>query len=258
MDEKIGRQQAHFDSIAERYEKARQHRNHLCLKELIWSEILGDKLLDLPDPVSVLEPMCGFGDGLQILASRLSQTVEYSGFDFSGEVISRLKRRQPAIDVWEADVSTFESDRSYDIIILLGGLHHVPHIAAKVVSRLSAYVAKGGFFINFEPTHGNALFRSIRERIYNRNALFDEQTERAFAVDELLGFFQAGGLEPVDVIYPGLLSYILYYNPDAFPYLNIGSPRLVRAIWALERKLVRSRFGRKVSFATLSMWRKPV
>lgn len=257
MDDRIDRQKAHFDSIAERYERARQHRNHLCLKELMWTEILGGRLRDLTAPVSVLEPMCGFADGLQILASRLPVPIDYSGFDYSTEVVARLKRKQPEIRVWEADVSTFETSRSFDVVILLGGLHHVPHIAETVVWRISQYIAPGGYFISFEPTDGNSLFRLVRQRIYNGNSLFDETTERAFSVEELLGFFEAADLEPVDITFPGLLSYVLYYNPDAFPYLNIGTPRLVKIIWSLERKLIHSAVGRKISFATLSMWRKP-
>jgi len=254
VDGRIERQKKHFDSIAERYERARQHPNHLCLKNLIWSEFLGDSLSQLPETVRVLEPMCGFADGKSILSDYVDGRIDYHGFDYSTEVVTRLKEKHPEVNVWQQDVSTFSSDDQYDIIILLGGLHHVPHIAGDVVKRLSERLSDTGIFINLEPTYGNRLFQSVREWIYRRNSLFDEQTERAFSVAELRGFFEASGLEPSTIIYPGLLAYVLYYNPDAFPYLNIGRPGLVKAIWSMERPLVRGRLARSLSFATLSMW----
>ena len=160
MDDKISRQQEHFDTIAERYEKARQHPNHLRLKDLIWKELIGKIVSDLPNPVKVLEPMCGFADGKLILSTHTEQTIDYYGFDYSNEVVTRLNRRQPELRVWQQDVSQFESGDRFDIIILLGGLHHVPHIAGDVVARLSQCLAGGGLFINLEPTHGNSFFKA--------------------------------------------------------------------------------------------------
>ncbi len=257
MDDRIDRQKAHFDSIAGRYEKARLHPNHLCLKRLIWSEFFGDFAAHLPARIRVLEPMCGFADGKAIVSEFLDKRVDYFGFDYSGEVVDRLRSRNPDVNVWQQDVSTFESVDEFDLIILLGGLHHVPHIAGDVVRRLADCLAPGGVFINLEPTHGNALFQWVRESVYRRNSLFDETTERAFSVSELNSMFENAGLTQRVMMYPGLLAYILYYNPDAFPALNIGRPGLVRAIWSIERPLVRSGLARALSFATLSMWARP-
>ena len=257
MDNRIERQRSHFDSIADRYERARSHPNHLCLKQLIWSEFFGNFAASLAPKVRVLEPMCGFADGRSILASAIDSEIEYHGFDYSSEVVERLRAKDPGINVWQQDVAAFESELRFDIIILLGGLHHVPHVAGDVVRRLSRCLADGGVFINLEPTHGNPVFRWVRESIYRRNSLFDETTERAFGVDELTGFFSKAGMQARGIMYPGLLAYVMYYNPDAFPALNIGGPGLVKGVWSLERRLVRSGFARALSFATLSMWCKP-
>jgi hypothetical protein len=59
-------------------------------------------------------------------------------------------------------------------------------------------------------------------------------------------------------MYPGLAAYVLYYNPDAFPALNFGGPETVRRLFALERPFLRSAAARTLSFATLSLWRKPL
>ena len=57
--------------------------------------------------------------------------------------------------------------------------------------------------------------------------------------------------------WPGLASYVLYYNPDAFPSLNLGGERAVRTAFALDRPFFRTPIGRFFSFATLSLWRRP-
>lgn len=257
MTDKVARQTAHFDSVAETYRTSRQHRNHRALKDLMWREFFRGKDGLRTNGLVVLEPMCGFADGREILATHLGGEIDYSGFDYSGAVIESLKRSHPDIAVTRQDVTRFETDRQYDIVILLGGLHHVPHAAADVVGRLARALKPGGYFISLEPTDGNPLFTMVRRWIYRRNALFDEETERSFTLAEYYGLFDKAGLRHIDSFYPGLLAYVLYYNPDAFPWLNIGGRGLVRAIWGLERPFRRGAIGRRLSFATLGLWQRP-
>jgi len=257
VKDKIARQQAHFDSIAEAYFSARQGANHQLLKDLMWRDFLGRHEELRRDGLTVLEAMCGFGEGKDIIERALGIAVSYSGFDFSNAVVARMRETRPDIDISQADVTQYEGREQFDLVMLVGGLHHVHHAAAEAVARLSRAIRPGGYLLNFEPTDGNPVFRWIRDRIYRGNGLFDEQTERAFAVDELLGLFRSAGLDRVDVAWPGLLSYVLYYNPYAFPSLNLGGERAVRAAYALDRPFVRTGLGRCLSFATLSLWRRP-
>jgi SAM-dependent methyltransferase len=257
MTNKTERQREHFNTIADTYFNARRHSNHLLLKSLMWSDFLGDQELLRRDGLKVLEAMCGYADGKSILEDTLNINVEYSGFDYSDEIVNHLKNEEPSLNIFHADAGTVNLEKSYDLIVLLGGLHHVPHMATDVINRMVGAIKKGGFFLNLEPTSGNWLFTKIRERIYARNSLFDEETEKAFDVNDLLNMFQSAGLEKVDIAHPGLLSYILYYNPDAFPALNIGGERCVRTAFGLDKMFLRNRIGKALSFATLSLWRKP-
>ncbi len=255
--DKTERQREHFNSIAERYREARSGHNHLLLKSLIWSELLASRTELQQGPLSVLEAMCGYADGEQILATHLGVDICYSGFDYSDEVVTTLQSQRPELNVWQQDVGTYQAESEYDLVIIIGGLHHVPHAATDVVVGLARALKPGGWFVNFEPTSGNPLFTGIRQAIYKQNPLFDEETERAFAVGEYLDMFKAAKLEPVDVFYPGLLAYVLYYNPDAFPWLNFGGEKMVKSAFALDRLWYRNRIGRALSFATLGLWRKP-
>jgi SAM-dependent methyltransferase len=250
------RQREHFNKVAAVYEAARRDANHLLLKELMWDELLGGRYELRVPGLAVLEAMCGFADGKDILERHLGVMVAYEGFDYSDEVVTKVRATRPELNVWQENVESFTIRRPYDLVLVIGGLHHVPHVVEPVIAHLVQAVRPGGWFINFEPTHGNRLAQVVREGIYKRNRLFDEETERAFPVQEYLDLLAGAGLRPVDVMYPGLLSYILYYNPDAFPWLNVGGGSLVRLLFRLDRPLMRRWLGRKLSFATLGLWRK--
>lgn len=256
--DKIERQQAHFDGIADDYYAARRDGNHLLLKELMWHDFLAHHGELRRDGLRVLEAMCGFGDGKAILETALDIKVNYTGFDFSNAVVAKMRDTRPELNIHQADVTVYEPRDQFDLVVLLGGLHHVHHAAAEAVRRISGAVRPGGYLLNFEPTDGNPLFRWVRERIYQRNELFDAQTERGFAVSELFALFEEAGLECADVVYPGLSSYVLYYNPDAFPSLNLGGARAVKTSFALDQLFIRNFIGRFFSFATLSLWRRPL
>ncbi len=257
----VDRQRDHFNAIADQYNNARSHKNHLLIKELIWHNAL--KNLSLFDCLkdqktyNLLEPMCGFAEGGALVSHHMDIAINYSGFDYSDVVIEKLKKQNPDILVWQEDATQWHpEDNTYDIIILIGGLHHVPDHAAEVVKNLSHGLKKGGIFINFEPTYGNPITQWIRKKIYQKNALFDEKTERDFSVKELKNYFLAASLSPLRIRYPGVLSYILFYNPDAFPLLNRGGQGLVKTTFLMDRLLYKTKLGAFLSFATLSIWQK--
>jgi SAM-dependent methyltransferase len=252
----VEKQRKHFESISETYYHSRQEKNHLLLKELMWAFFFRDKQYLKKEGLSVLEPMCGYAQGKDLLETFLQPDLLYEGFDYSATLVDIVRQRTPAITISCGDVTTFRSPRTFDLIILLGGLHHVYVHAGAVVGKLHQALNAAGYFISLEPTHDNILFRNIRERIYRKNPLFDDDTERAFELDELNSVFQANGFFLVDQIYPGLLSYVLYYNPDAFPKLNLGGSPVVKALFQLDSLFFRNYIGKKLSFATLSLWRK--
>jgi SAM-dependent methyltransferase len=257
-DQLLERQREHFNAIADRYHTGRQTPNHLHLKDRMWNDVFRG-IQDFRDrPIDMLEPMCGFCDGLDIVSRYLTPNITYQGYDYSDSVIETARLERPGINIWQADATKhLPPKNSFDLIIIIGGLHHTPLAASSIVSNLVPALRPGGLFINFEPTHGNLLFKKIREQIYRKNSLFDEQTERAFAVSDLVGMFDDAGLKLRKILYPGLLSYVLYYNPDAFPFLNMGGSRLVAASYAFDKMFYGNAIGRTFSFATLSIWNKP-
>lgn len=256
MSDDLQRQRDHFESVSNEYYAARQGKNHLLLKKLMWDYFLTNKNYILPPNSDVLEAMCGYSEGKSILEERFGNRFRYSGFDYSRPLVEMARQRFPESRIFLADATQIEEPQSCDLLILIGGLHHVYRHTDEVLSRLWRAVRPGGYFINLEPTHNNFVFRRIREGIYSRNTLFDNETERAYELSELNHSYKKAGFRIVDQISPGMLSYVLYYNPDAFPTLNLGGERCVRAAFAFDRALLRSWIGRYFSFATLSLLAK--
>jgi SAM-dependent methyltransferase len=253
----VERQRQHFNSIAGRYQTGRKDENHLYLKKLMWGDALAPVTRFRGRHVDVLEPMCGFCDGLGIIKSYITDDVSYSGYDYSDTVIASVGKSEPALNIWQADATTYHPPTgAFDIIILIGSLHHTPNNAAEIIANCSRGLRPNGIFISFEATDGNILFRRAREAIYRRNTFFDEATERAFRAADLIAMFRAANLRPLSISYPGLLSYVLYYNPDAFPFLNIGGRRLVKAIYSFDKLFYKTPIGCFFSFATLSIWER--
>ena len=257
MDELIERQRAHFNDISAKYSSARKHPNHLLLKQLIWEKFLQSNSAIASEIKRVLEPMCGIAEGEGIVRKYWTKNFEYYGFDYSEAMVDQARIQKPALTIEWNDVTRFRAPGElFDLIILIGGLHHVYSRAQEVLANLSVSLRPNGYFLSFEPTHDNWLTRRIRKRIYKKNDLFDEDTEQGFEYRDLDRYFRAAGYEKVDEVSPGLLAYVLYYNPDAFPTLNIGGRLLVNLIFAVDRIFWRNAIGRKLSFATIGLWKR--
>jgi SAM-dependent methyltransferase len=256
MTDLIERQREHFNEISAKYSEARKHPNHLLLKTLIWSNFFEDKRGLASPRIRVLEPMCGMSEGLQIIKRHLQSDIEYVGFDYSAKMVEIARNQYPTERIECRDATTYDSHgEKFDWIILVGGLHHVFLKSADVIQRLGRALNAGGYFLSFEPTQNCWLTRKVRKRIYERNGLFHEETEQGFELSHLNTMFEKMGFEKIDQVFPGLISYVLYYNPDAFPALNIGGRTAVRVTFALDRLIWRTWFAKKLSFATITLWR---
>jgi SAM-dependent methyltransferase len=255
--DKIERQKIHFDNIAEKYFNARQDKKNIYLKNLIWKYffkcIKSDFVFN-----KVLEPMCGYAEGKKILELQFGNKFEYTGFDYSQVLVDKVKKQYPDINIFHEDIVKFNNSEKYDLILIIGGLHHIPDYVDKVIKNLKNHLTDKGYFIVFEPTHNNKIFEIIRSKIYRRNILFDSKTERAFKLRELNNYFRKNDFKIIEQIYPGLISYILWYNPDAFPLLNLNSIRLLKMFFNIDKLFFKNFIGKYFSFATLTLYQKDI
>lgn len=253
----VEQQRAHFNEISDQYFSARRHPNHLLLKDLVWSNFFARNKGIASEVKRVLEPMCGMAEGHEIIRKNLRQDFSYLGFDYSESMVAIARESKPDLEIRWSDVTTFGPEGGlFDLVFLIGGLHHVYSHTPIVIENLKKSLRRGGYFLSFEPTHDNWLARRMRQKIYRANRLFDADTEQGFEYRDLERHFLDAGFEKVDEVYPGLLAYILYYNPDAFPMLNVGGEFFVKVLFAFDRLLWSNLIGRKFSFATIGLWRK--
>lgn len=251
----IEKQRKHFDNIANRYYTARQNKNHLRYKKLIWNKSFKDFKWNKKESL-VLEPMCGYSEGKEILSKNLNSKIIYEGFDYSQPLIDEVKNKNPQLNVYKLDVTQFKPTKKYDIIIVIGGLHHVYRYTDTVLKTFYDSLKDNGYFIALEPTQNNKVFKLLRDKIYSHNDLFDSETEKAYDLNILNNHFKSNGFEIVKQMYPGLLGYVLYYNPDAFPKLNQGNQNLVNIVFRLENFCYTNLIGKYFSFATMSLLKK--
>lgn len=247
----------HFNRIASEYYNARQNPKFSLICSKIWEIVFKSHIFkDLNGPLNILDAMCGFANGYDILNDNLKTEFRYSGFDYSEEMVRYASQKHPSLRLFVCDILNYSEYETYDIILLIGGLHHVYASAGQAVSNISKALKPGGLFINFEPTNNNFLWKWIRNRIYEKNVIFDADTEKAFTTSEMHTIAQKNNLIVIDELYPGLLAYVLWYNPEAFPSLNIGSLSFVSSFSSLESHIWRTRFARYFSFATLTVYKK--
>lgn len=248
-------QKKHFDAIAKTYVSGRSGKNHLSYKSTLWFFFLSKVKTFLPKRPDLigLEAMCGNAEVSERVGAFFPQ-IKMDAFDLSEEMIAlsnRLKNRN--ITIFQKDILKFNEREKYDLIIVIGGLHHIPHDIEIGLRNVFDALKPGGIFINFEPTHNNFLWRIVREKIYKKNKIFEETSEKGFILNEYNKNLLESHFQIVYQFYPGLLGYILYYNPDAFPFLDIGPTWLARLLGNLDVFLGKTVIGKKFSFATFTI-----
>lgn len=254
MNDLVEKQKEHFESISETYFNARKNPNHLLLKNLMWDDFFRRNKQYFSQPMKMVEPMCGYAEGYDIVSKYIE--IDYQGFDYCSNLVSKVNSSRPQLKVNVGDVTKFSPSESYDLAVVIGGLHHVYRHTDDVLKRIYDSLNPNGLLICLEPTQNNPVFKMIRDRIYKKNNLFDEDTEQAFDLNSLNKSFNSAGFKILDQSYPGLLSYILYYNPDAFPLLNVGGSMLVKGSYALDKLFIKNSIGSFFSFATLTLLKK--
>lgn len=197
------RDQSLFDRISAGYAAkdlnraarlAREHR----LKETL----LG---LGLDATGRILEVGCGAGFSADYLAGCFGQ---YVGLDYSAGLIDCAKQRwanRPgSVAFHVADASSFVDPERFDIIFMIGVLHHMedPHAALK---RLIKLLKPGSTMVCNEPSGLNPAIqwlRRIRTKVDSAYSA-DQATYRPKALIQL---FEGAGFTAVEVRPQGLFS----------------------------------------------------
>lgn len=152
-----------FDRIAGQY--SHKYLVHYCLNAKRLK--LNQTLSVLPRPLGrVLEVGCGEGFVAEQLAG---QYTEYVGIDYSKGLIEIARERRRGtgakISFIESDLFRFHDTRPFDVVLMIGVLHHIP-MQAEALQHAVSFLRPGGVLVLNEPQPGNpvvSLARRIRK-----------------------------------------------------------------------------------------------
>lgn len=171
MDDKklIQEQKEHFENIAGLYCEARKDKKHLIVKDVIFNylfDFLNKKVKE--ENVSSLDAMCGNAECYDIIKDKANFNFSYGAFDYSENMVKEAQKIHPDVHIFWGDITSLNLTDRYDMVFLIGGLHHVYNSKEIAVKNISVLLNEGGFFVNFEPTHNNFLLRKVREYVYKK------------------------------------------------------------------------------------------
>jgi 2-polyprenyl-3-methyl-5-hydroxy-6-metoxy-1,4-benzoquinol methylase len=153
--------------------------------------------------VDVLEVGCGAGFAARYLAGRYGR---YMGVDHAESLVALARRHHqlPNVRFESAGVHELSSAERFDVILLIGVLHHLDDLPASL-TRMVELLKPGGWLVANEPQRANPVvgwLRAVRKRVdreYSRD-------QRQFTASELRSALEQARLTDVRVWPQGWFS----------------------------------------------------
>jgi SAM-dependent methyltransferase len=198
----------------------------------------------------VLEAMCGSGHSTGLL---LERGARVTGLDVSEQVLELYRRKWPGCETVAASIMDPPlPDGSFDVVLVVGGLHHVhPHVQ-DAIDRIWRLLKPGGYFSFCEP-HTGSLMDVIRRRWYARDSIFD-WNEAAIDVAALRRA-NADRFEVLTETYFGNVAHTLVLNS-----MVLRAPLWLKRIYARPAMMLEAALnpvlGKRLSCSVICQWRK--
>lgn len=195
------RDRALFDHIADAYCRKDLLPAHRRARRLRLFQTLSQT--EKAQNGDLLEIGCGAGFAASYLRGRYRS---FYGIDHSAKLVDLANsiNQGPDTTFETADASTVAIDRRFDVIFMIGVLHHLPDPAA-TIRHLAGFLNPDGSIVVNEPHSGNPfvqLARSVRMKIDPHYS-----NDQTIISGKSLGLvFEEAGCELVKLIPQGLLS----------------------------------------------------
>jgi SAM-dependent methyltransferase len=150
----------------------------------------------------ILEVGCGAGFSADYLKGKYTS---YTGVDYSQNLIDYANKHNNyrGVNFKCLNINEFNTDFKFDVVLMIGVLHHMPEPENAIKLLLKILTPKGIIVVN-EPQAGNpliGLLRKIRKKIDNNYST--DQVE--FTKDEICSIFEKCGYE-INTYSQGFLS----------------------------------------------------
>ena len=201
VEEQARRDRELFDRIAHDYCRKDQLPAHRRARELRLLQTLRHAELDPSG--DLLEIGCGAGFAAGYLRDRYRS---YRGIDHSSELVDLANSINggPGITFETADAETFSIDRRFDLIFMIGVLHHLSDPAA-TLRHLTGLLKPDGRIVVNEPQNGNPLIQLARGVRKKTDTHYSED-QTVYSGKDLRAIFSDAGCEVVKLVPQGLLS----------------------------------------------------
>ncbi len=123
-------------------------------KYMPWGDLIREVLWHVksaPQGGTVIDLMCGTGYLLSKLKDKRPDLL-LTGVDLEAEYVEYAERVHPGIRFVEADARTWQEAEKADLVLVTGGLHHLPYEDQEpFIERLSKLIKAGGRVIVGDP-----------------------------------------------------------------------------------------------------------
>jgi len=184
----------------------------------------------------VAELCCGRGEAARLLERRVSRCV---GIDVSAGMLEVARKELPEERFFFVQGDATElplADCTFDNVVMLGGIHHVPD-RAKLFAEVRRILKPGGCLYFREPLDDFLLWRAIRRIIYRFSSALDHTTERPLRRGETEAALALAGLDLQVWRTFGFIGFCLFMNSDVLVFNRLF--RFVPGIRALTRMACR-------------------
>lgn len=194
-------ERTHFNAIAEKYVKKDTFPPSRRARKLrVLQTIRGVKRSPLPD---ILEVGCGAGYASEYLRGRYSG---FTGIDFSSGLIGLAEsvHQYPDAEFLRADLYGYDPGRKFDLIVIIGVLHHMEDIP-RAIEVCRGMLKPGGMMAVNEPQDANLLVRFVRKLRAKYDSTYSpdqEQLDRK----ELATLFSDAGFKDISIRPQGFFS----------------------------------------------------
>lgn len=230
-----------FDRIASSYaQKDLRESSRLAREQRLRQTVktLGGRL------GHVLEVGCGAGFTARYLEGSYDS---YTGVDYSSELVryAQLHNGGPEREFVCANIKDYAPPRRFDVILMVGVLHHIPD-AAEALANLRRLLTADGVVVANEPQRGNpaiSALRWVRKRV-DRNYSSD-QVE--FSEPELLALFERSGYD-VECFPQGVFTTPFAETKPLPDRMSLTLSRLAAAVDPALERLIAGRRARRLAW----------
>lgn len=204
-------QQEHYDHIADAYATNLQYPHTQEYMDYL-DRVLREEIADTEFGVCA-ELCCGTGEAFALFEHAIDTGI---GVDISSSMLEKAQeafKDSPLIFV-QGDATLLPlANESFDTVIMLGGIHHVPDRQA-LFEQIYRVLKPGGVFFFREPVSDFWLWKFLRAIVYRVSPVLDHETERPLLYAETVPVLEAAGFSQVTWRTCGFLGFCLFMNSD--------------------------------------------